>query len=101
MSEPQTPDQPVTTDPDDDAGQKLAPQPTPVATAPEPSPGGPDAVPGVGGDGPTSTTPRDLPTELNPATEGDLPDGATGTEDTSTAATRGEDDVPPEDESPA
>lgn len=80
-------------------GDALPPAPTPKAEPPEPSPGGADAIPGVGGDGPTSTTPRDLDPALNPAT--DLPEGATGTEDTDTAATRGDDEVPPEEESPA
>ena len=80
---------------------KLPPRPAPVAEPPEPPPGGPHRIEGVGGDGPHSTEPRDLDPRFNPATDHELPAETLAPEDTDTEATKGNPEVPPEEESPA
>ncbi|TWG96747.1 hypothetical protein L615_004100000040 [Nocardioides sp. J9] len=78
----------------------LPPQPEPKVEPPEPAPGGPNSIEGVGGDGPRSTVGRDPNPMHNPATD-EIPEAAVEEEDTDTAATRGDPEVPPESESPA
>ncbi|HWJ09581.1 MAG TPA: hypothetical protein VNS46_09420 [Nocardioides sp.] len=97
----QEPSEAVRVDPDDDTGQSLPPPPKPFAEPPAPPPGGPNAIEGVGGDGAYSTEPHDPDPLLNPATDDELPPETLSGEDTDTAATRGDPDVPPAEESPA
>lgn len=80
--------------------QKLPPAPEPVAEPQAPPPGGPNAIEGVGGDGAYSTEPHDPDPRENPATD-EIPVEALEGEDTDTEATKGNDDVPPTEESPA
>lgn len=97
----QEPSEAVRVDPDDDTGQSLPPPPTPHAEPQAPPPGGPNAIEGVGGDGAYSTEPRDPDPLRNPATDEELPAETLSSDDTDTAATRGDPEVPPEQESPA
>jgi hypothetical protein len=74
----------------------LGPQPDPETEPGEPNPGGVDAVPENG----NGTVP-DLSPDENPAIEDKVPESLGEREDTSTKATRGEEDDEPERESPA
>lgn len=74
----------------------LGPMPEPEITPPEPNPGGADAQPPV-----KEVLNADLPPETNASVSDDLPEALESLEDTSTAATRGEEDVSPEEDSPA
>lgn len=85
----------------DDDGSGLSPAPTPVAEPPAPPPGGQHRIEGVGGDGAYSTVPRDPRPADNPATDDELPAETVTPEDTDTEATKGNPEVPPEQESPA
>lgn len=80
---------------------QLPPRPEPSKEPQAPPPGGPNAIEGVGGDGAYSTEPRDPDPLRNPATDDELPAETLSDEDTDTAATRGDPEVAPEDESPA
>ena len=100
MSQPSEEPTSPRVDPDDDTGQRLPPPPEPTKEPQAPPPGGPHAIEGVGGDGAYTTEPHDPDPALNPATD-DLPPETTSGEDTDTEATRGNPDVPPEEESPA
>lgn len=91
----------VRVDPDNDAGQSLAPPPQPKAEPPAPPPGGPNVVEGMVGDGAYTAEPHDPDPDLNPATDTELPPETVTPEDTDTEATKGNPDVKPEDESPA
>ncbi|TNM46128.1 hypothetical protein FHP29_04190 [Nocardioides albidus] len=82
-------------------GSGLPPAPTPVAESPAPPPGGPHRIEGVGGDGAYTTEGRDPQPSENPATDDELPAETTTPEDTDTEATKGNPEVPPDQESPA
>lgn len=88
-------------DPNDDTGQSLPPRPEPTAVPQAPPPGGPNSLEGVGGDGAYTTEPRDLPPSRNPAADEVVGTEAAEPEDTDTAATKGEPEPGPEQESPA
>jgi hypothetical protein len=78
----------------------LGPKPEPEIEPGEPNPGGVDAV--DGGEDEANPTTRDLSVEDNPAVDSvEVPDSIAEGEDTSTQATRDEESVSGEKESPA
>jgi hypothetical protein len=77
----------------------LGPKPEPEIEPGEPNPGGADAVDGGNDADPTT---RDLSVEDNPAVDSvEVPDAISEGEDTSTQATRDEESMSGEKESPA
>ncbi len=82
-----------------DPGQK----PEPQAESGELNPGGADAVHNASADGVerSDAVPADLDPNQNPAVEDVMPDEVFEGEDTETKATRNDDDVEPDEESPA
>jgi hypothetical protein len=77
----------------------LGPMPEPEIEPGEPAPGGADAIEDDGAGDPTT---RDLSTKDNPAVDDvEVPDEMQEGEDTSTQATRDEDSMSGEEESPA
>ena len=83
----------------------LGPMPEPKIEPGEPHPGGVDAIDGGEAAAEPDPTTPDLPTDKNPAVEDVAPDSLKeqmqGAEDTSTQATKDEEPISGEEESPA
>jgi hypothetical protein len=85
-----------------DDQHELPPQPKPRAVRPPAAPGGVDAVTfPTGPNGTEDPVIRDVGPQRNPATNLPLPEGTTDREDTSTRATRNDQESDPHEESPA